>query len=91
VNWTGSGQLTRKEFELLRLLMTNAGQTVPRRVLIERVWAGVDRGRRSTPTSAHPGQIEATLELGLDLTVRKVATATTAEALTAGERAAVFW
>jgi two-component system response regulator RegX3 len=30
--------LTRKEFELLRLLMTNAGQTVPRRVLIERVW-----------------------------------------------------
>jgi two-component system response regulator RegX3 len=31
-------ELTRKEFELLRLLMTNAGQTVPRRVLIERVW-----------------------------------------------------
>lgn len=30
--------MTRKEFELLRLLMTNAGQTVPRRVLIERVW-----------------------------------------------------
>src|SRR5439155_9248712 len=30
--------LTRKEFELLRLLMTNAGQTVPRRTLIERVW-----------------------------------------------------
>jgi len=30
--------LTRKEFELLRLLMTNAGQTVPRRMLIERVW-----------------------------------------------------
>lgn len=31
-------ELTRKEFELLRLLMTNAGQTVPRRMLIERVW-----------------------------------------------------
>jgi two-component system response regulator RegX3 len=31
-------EMTRKEFELLRLLMTNAGQTVPRRVLIERVW-----------------------------------------------------
>jgi two-component system response regulator RegX3 len=30
--------MTRKEFELLRLLMTNAGQTVPRRMLIERVW-----------------------------------------------------
>jgi two-component system response regulator RegX3 len=30
--------MTRKEFELLRLLMTNSGQTVPRRVLIERVW-----------------------------------------------------
>jgi two-component system, OmpR family, response regulator RegX3 len=31
-------EMTRKEFELLRLLMTNAGQTVTRRVLIERVW-----------------------------------------------------
>jgi two-component system response regulator RegX3 len=31
-------EMTRKEFELLRLLMANAGQTVPRRVLIERVW-----------------------------------------------------
>jgi two-component system response regulator RegX3 len=31
-------EMTRKEFELLRLLMTNAGQTVPRRTLIERVW-----------------------------------------------------
>lgn len=31
-------EMTRKEFELLRLLMTNAGQTVPRRMLIERVW-----------------------------------------------------
>ena len=30
--------LTRKEFELLRLLMINAGQIVPRRVLIERIW-----------------------------------------------------
>jgi two-component system response regulator RegX3 len=30
--------MTRKEFELLRVLMTNAGQTVPRRVLVERVW-----------------------------------------------------
>ncbi len=31
-------ELTRKEFELLRMLMTNAGQTVPRQVLIERIW-----------------------------------------------------
>ena len=31
-------EMTRKEFEVLRLLMTNAGQTVTRRVLIERIW-----------------------------------------------------
>lgn len=30
--------MTRVEFNLLRVLMANAGQTVPRRVLIERVW-----------------------------------------------------
>ena len=39
VSVNGEGvEMTRKEFELLRLLMTNAGQTVPRRMLIERVW-----------------------------------------------------
>ena len=39
VTLAGQGvDMTRKEFELLRVLMTNAGHTVPRRVLIERVW-----------------------------------------------------
>lgn len=32
-------ELTLKEFELVRLLMTNAGQVVTRGVLMERVWS----------------------------------------------------
>lgn len=33
-------RLTNKEFDLLHLLMANAGQILPRQLIIDRVWAG---------------------------------------------------
>ena len=67
--------MTRKEFELLRLLMTNAGQTVPRRVLIERVW-GWDSTEGKT-LDTHIRRIRAKIEADPSdpariITVRKV-------------------
>ena len=67
--------MTRKEFELLRLLMTNAGQTVPRRVLIERVW-GWDSTEGKT-LDTHIRRIRAKIETDPSnptriVTVRKV-------------------
>lgn len=68
-------EMTRKEFELLRLLMTNAGQTVPRRVLIERVW-GWDSTEGKT-LDTHIRRIRAKIEADPSnpariITVRKV-------------------
>lgn len=68
-------EMTRKEFELLRLLMTNAGQTVPRRVLIERVW-GWDSTEGKT-LDTHIRRIRAKIETDPSsptriVTVRKV-------------------
>lgn len=68
-------EMTRKEFELLRLLMTNAGQTVPRRVLIERVW-GWDSAEGKT-LDTHIRRIRAKIETDPSsptriVTVRKV-------------------
>jgi two-component system, OmpR family, response regulator RegX3 len=68
-------EMTRKEFELLRLLMTNAGQTVPRRVLIERVW-GWDSTEGKT-LDTHIRRIRAKIETDPSnpvriITVRKV-------------------
>ena len=67
--------MTRKEFELLRLLMTNAGQTVPRRVLIERVWGWESREGKTLDT--HIRRIRAKIETDPSapariVTVRKV-------------------
>jgi two-component system, OmpR family, response regulator RegX3 len=75
---TVSGQqveMTRKEFELLRLLMTNAGQTVPRRVLIERVWGWESTEGKTLDT--HIRRIRAKIEADPSnpariVTVRKV-------------------
>lgn len=53
-------EMTRKEFELLRLLMTNAGQTVPRRVLIERVWGWASTEGKTLDT--HIRRIRAKIE-----------------------------
>ncbi len=68
-------EMTRKEFELLQLLMTNAGQTVPRRVLIERVW-GWDSSEGKT-LDTHIRRIRAKIEADPSnpariITVRKV-------------------
>lgn len=68
-------ELTRKEFELLRLLMTNAGQTVPRRVLIERVWGWESTEGKTLDT--HIRRIRAKIETDPSkpariVTVRKV-------------------
>jgi two-component system response regulator RegX3 len=68
-------EMTRKEFELLRLLMTNAGQTVPRRVLIERVW-GWDSTEGKT-LDTHIRRVRAKIEADPSnpariITVRKV-------------------
>jgi two-component system response regulator RegX3 len=67
--------MTRKEFELLRLLMTNAGQTVPRRVLIERVWGWASTEGKTLDT--HIRRIRAKIEIDPSsparlVTVRKV-------------------
>jgi DNA-binding response OmpR family regulator len=40
--------LTRKEYELLSLLVENAGEIVPRRVLLSRVWGYGDQIRTRT-------------------------------------------
>lgn len=40
--------LTRKEYELLALLVENAGEIVPRRVLLQRVWGYTDEIRTRT-------------------------------------------
>ena len=68
-------EMTRKEFELLRLLMTNAGQTVPRRVLIERVWGWESTEGKTLDT--HIRRIRAKIESDPSsptriVTVRKV-------------------
>ena len=68
-------EMTRKEFELLRLLMTNAGQTVPRRVLIERVWGWESTEGKTLDT--HIRRIRAKIEVDPSspariVTVRKV-------------------
>ncbi|HEV7535761.1 MAG TPA: response regulator transcription factor, partial [Acidimicrobiia bacterium] len=68
-------ELTRKEFELLRLLMTNAGQTVPRRMLIERVWGWESTEGKTLDT--HIRRIRAKIEADPSspawiVTVRKV-------------------
>ncbi len=68
-------EMTRKEFELLRLLMTNSGQTVPRRVLIERVW-GWDSTEGKT-LDTHIRRVRAKIEADPSnpariITVRKV-------------------
>ncbi len=68
-------EMTRKEFELLRLLMTNAGETVPRRVLIERVW-GWDSTEGKT-LDTHIRRVRAKIEADPSnpariITVRKV-------------------
>jgi two-component system response regulator RegX3 len=67
--------MTRKEFELLRLLMTNAGQTVPRRMLIERVWGWESTEGKTLDT--HIRRIRAKIETEPSspariVTVRKV-------------------
>jgi two-component system response regulator RegX3 len=68
-------EMTRKEFELLRLLMTNAGQTVPRRMLIERVWGWESTEGKTLDT--HIRRIRAKIETDPSspariVTVRKV-------------------
>jgi two-component system response regulator RegX3 len=68
-------ELTRKEFELLRLLMANAGQTVPRRVLIERIWGWESTEGKTLDT--HIRRIRAKIEADPSnphriVTVRKV-------------------
>jgi two-component system response regulator RegX3 len=68
-------EMTRKEFELLRLLMTNAGQTVPRRMLIERVWGWESTEGKTLDT--HIRRIRAKIESDPSspariVTVRKV-------------------
>jgi two-component system response regulator RegX3 len=68
-------EMTRKEFELLRLLMANAGQTVPRRVLIERVWGWESAEGKTLDT--HIRRIRAKIEADPSrpariITVRKV-------------------
>jgi len=68
-------EMTRKEFELLRLLMTNGGQTVPRRVLIERVWGWESTEGKTLDT--HIRRIRAKIETDPSspariVTVRKV-------------------
>lgn len=67
--------MTRKEFELLRVLMTNAGQTVPRRVLIERVWGWESTEGKTLDT--HIRRIRAKIETDPSsptriITIRKV-------------------
>jgi DNA-binding response OmpR family regulator len=44
--------LTRKEYELLLLLVENAGEVVPREVLLMRVW-GYGRGIRTRTLDVH--------------------------------------
>ena len=68
-------EMTRKEFELLRLLMVNAGQTVPRRTLIERVWGWESTEGKTLDT--HIRRIRAKIETDPSspariVTVRKV-------------------
>ena len=68
-------EMTRKEFELLRILMINAGQTVPRRVLIERVWGWESTEGKTLDT--HIRRIRAKIEADPSdpthiVTVRKV-------------------
>jgi two-component system response regulator RegX3 len=68
-------EMTRKEFELLRILMTNAGQTVPRRMLVERVWGWESTGGKTLDT--HIRRLRAKIESDPSspvriVTVRKV-------------------
>ncbi|MCC6363547.1 MAG: winged helix-turn-helix transcriptional regulator [Bryobacterales bacterium] len=44
--------LTRKEHELLGLLLDNAGEIVPREILLERIW-GYGRGIRTRTLDVH--------------------------------------
>lgn len=62
--------LTRKEFELLRLLMTNAGRIVPRRVLIERIWGSGSTEGKNLDT--HVRRLRAKIEANPSRPVRIV-------------------
>jgi two-component system, OmpR family, response regulator RegX3 len=75
---TVSGQevpITPKEFALLHLLMVNAGQTLPRRLIIDRVWAADAANPKTLDT--HIRRLRAKVEANPSapkriLTVRKV-------------------
>jgi len=54
-------ELTLKEFELLRVLMANAGRTLTRRVLIERVWGGEGTGEHKS-LDTHVRRLRAKIE-----------------------------
>jgi two-component system phosphate regulon response regulator PhoB len=49
---TSALRLTRKEFELLALLVVNAGEIVPRRELLQQVW-GYGDGIRTRTLDVH--------------------------------------
>lgn len=53
-------ECTLKEFELLRLLMANAGRTLTRRVLVERVWG--DEANHSKSLDTHIRRLRAKIE-----------------------------
>ena len=53
-------RLTRKEFELLVLLVKNAGQTVPRETLLQQVW-GYGREIRTRTLDVHVRRVRKSL------------------------------
>jgi len=68
-------RITPKEFALLHLLMANAGQTLPRRLIIDRVWAAEAANPKTLDT--HIRRLRAKIEADPSapkriLTVRKV-------------------
>jgi len=56
--WRGDREieLTRTEFSLLELLLRNAGQVLPREVILERVW-GYDFSTSSNPLEVYVGYV----------------------------------
>jgi two-component system response regulator RegX3 len=53
-------RLTNKEFDLLHLLMTNAGQTLTRRVIVDRVWGAAPPDTKTLDT--HIRRLRAKIE-----------------------------
>ena len=64
-------RLTRKEYELLALLCQNAGEIVPRAILLSRVW-GYGEGVRTRTLDVHIRRLRKKLGVGAETYIETI-------------------